>query len=51
MQNDPSALCTLGYYYEHGIGCQKDEKKAFLYYQKSSDLALSKGNSQSWILL
>ncbi|RIB00225.1 hypothetical protein C2G38_2235094 [Gigaspora rosea] len=34
---------TLGYNYQHGIEVEKDEHKAFVYYQKSADIGNAKG--------
>ncbi|RIB05600.1 hypothetical protein C2G38_2047481, partial [Gigaspora rosea] len=42
-QLDPEQLRTLGYNYQHGIGVEKDEKKAFEYYIKAAEL----GNSDA----
>src|SRR5690242_13708790 len=36
--NDPDGIFWLGYCYEHGIGVEKDEKKAFINYQKSAEM-------------
>ncbi|RIB22159.1 kinase-like domain-containing protein [Gigaspora rosea] len=35
---DSKQFCTLGYNYQHGIGVEKDEKKAFEYYMKAAEL-------------
>ncbi|KAF0486653.1 SEL1 protein [Gigaspora margarita] len=40
---DAEQLFTLGYNYRHGIGVEKDEKKAFEYYMKAAEL----GNSDA----
>ncbi|KAF0507791.1 calmodulin-dependent protein kinase [Gigaspora margarita] len=44
--NDPDGIFWLGYCYEHGIGMEKDEKKAFTYYQKSENMNNSNGMYQ-----
>ncbi|RIB19847.1 kinase-like domain-containing protein [Gigaspora rosea] len=44
--NDPYGLYMLGYCYEYGIGTEKDENKAFTYYQKSADMNDSNGMYQ-----
>src|SRR5260364_211754 len=36
---------TLGYNYQHGIGVEKDESKAFIYYQKSSEMGDASGTN------
>ena len=34
---DVNSYSSLAYCYENGIGCEKDEKKAFEYYTKAYD--------------
>jgi len=36
--DDPDGIFWLGYYYEYGIGVEKDENKVFTHYQKSADM-------------
>ncbi|RIB22156.1 hypothetical protein C2G38_2174668 [Gigaspora rosea] len=38
---DSKQLLTLGYNYRHGIGVEKDEKKAFEHYMKAAELGSS----------
>ncbi|KAF0529897.1 calmodulin-dependent protein kinase [Gigaspora margarita] len=42
-QTGPSELFSLGYNYQNGIGVEKDEHKAFFYYQKSADMGDAQG--------
>src|SRR5690348_336148 len=35
---DASRMYNVGYCYEKGIGVEKDECKAFIYYQKSAEM-------------
>src|SRR5260363_42480 len=39
-------ILWLGYRYEHGIGVEKDENKAFILYQKSAEMNNSNGMYQ-----
>ncbi|RIB30491.1 kinase-like domain-containing protein [Gigaspora rosea] len=41
--NDPEGIYRLGYCYEYGIGVEKDERRAFTYYQKSAEMNNSNG--------
>ncbi|RIB04816.1 kinase-like domain-containing protein [Gigaspora rosea] len=44
--SEPNGNYLLGYCYEHGIEVEKDENKAFTYYQKSADMNNSNGMYQ-----
>jgi TPR repeat protein len=37
-KNHPYSIYSLGVFYQHGIGCEKDEKKALEYLEKSTSM-------------
>ncbi len=42
MEDYPEALCDLAQFYEHGIGVNKDKKKAEQLYMEASDLGIKR---------
>lgn len=42
MEDYPEALCDLGQFYEHGVGIDKDKKKAEQFYKEAMDYGIKR---------
>ncbi|HEY9190139.1 MAG TPA: hypothetical protein VIM88_04680 [Sulfurovum sp.] len=42
MEDYPEALCDLAQFYEHGVGTEKDRKKAEQFYKEAMDLGIKR---------
>lgn len=42
MEDYPEALCDLGQFYEHGVGIDKDKKKAEQFYKEAMDFGIKR---------
>ncbi len=42
LEDYPEALCDLAQFYEHGIGAEKDEKKAEQFYKEAMDFGIKR---------